>query len=135
MRYVNFQAHDATSGNSLQTKTGADDERHVTRFRSAARRLWQHRITPRFAEKIMQRRNQNALEIDFELATQELLAPFDSATDAVEVDDLSATASELEHATAIAAANDKYESGETMEIELTAEQIDALLSGQSTADS
>jgi|GEM_PF-6651506 stress response protein YsnF len=78
----------------------------------------------------MQRRNQNALEIDLELATQELLAPFNAATDSVEVDDLAAAAATLDDAAASAAANSRFEAGETMEIELTAEQIDALLEGR-----
>ncbi|HEY8539778.1 MAG TPA: hypothetical protein VIL28_12985 [Steroidobacteraceae bacterium] len=78
----------------------------------------------------MQRRNQHALEVDLELVAQELLAPFDGATDSVEVDDLAATAETINIATASAAANDQYKAGETMEIELTAEQIDALLEGR-----
>jgi hypothetical protein len=71
-----------------------------------------------------------SIEVSIELAAQELLAP-PSPTGMVEVDDICAVDPELRsEAPAANVAGPQAHAGDELEIELTAEQIDALLSGK-----
>jgi hypothetical protein len=72
---------------------------------------------------------QNLQEIDIELTAQQLLAPF-VADDVLEIDDVIAvtTTCESEPAANTEAPNQALD--ETSEIELTAEQMDAMLEGR-----
>jgi hypothetical protein len=76
-----------------------------------------------------------SIEVSIELAAQELLAP-PSPTGMVEVDDICAVDPELRAGSAAAniarpSASPTAHADEELEIELTPEQIDALLSGSS----
>ena len=73
----------------------------------------------------------NVLEIELDLTAQQLLAPLGAGTQTLEVDDLNAIESLDQHPFAeSSAANTAPALDETSEIELTAEQMDAMLEGR-----
>lgn len=73
--------------------------------------------------------NHDALELEVELDAHELRAPLRTAEDVLEIDDLVVGAS-ASMETPPAQAPVEYALDETSEIELTAEQMDALLEGR-----
>jgi hypothetical protein len=82
----------------------------------------------------MRQNKQISLEIDIELTAQQLLAPL-GADEVVkmallEVDDLGAIATTCESESANSEATNNHALDETSEIELTPEQMDAMLEGR-----
>jgi hypothetical protein len=76
----------------------------------------------------MRQNKQNSLEFDIELTAQQLLAPLGNE-DVLEIDDVIAIACESESAANVEPANNQA-LDETSEIELTPEQMDAMLEGR-----
>lgn len=72
----------------------------------------------------------NALELEVELDAHELLAPVSDGEEVMEIDDLGDVATASSPEAPPAAAPAEYALDETSEIELTAEQMDALLEGR-----
>ena len=78
----------------------------------------------------MRSNDHNALELEIDLTAQELLAPF-SQDDVLEIHDVVALATSCEsEAAANVEAQANQALDETSEIELTAEQMDAMLEGR-----
>ena len=79
----------------------------------------------------MRSHDQTALETEFELTAQELLAPL-GMQDVIEIDDIIASETTYESAGAANTDEARHEDAlqETSEIELTAEQMDAMLEGR-----
>jgi hypothetical protein len=73
----------------------------------------------------------NALEIELDLTARHLLAPLSAGTETLEVDDLNAIESLDQHPISESAVSNTSQAlDETSEIELTAEQMDAMLEGR-----
>jgi hypothetical protein len=77
----------------------------------------------------MRSNKHNALEVQIDLTAQELLAPF-SSSDVIEIDDVAVPTTCESEAAANAEAQVSHALDETSEIELTAEQMDAMLEGR-----
>jgi hypothetical protein len=78
----------------------------------------------------MRSNKHNALEVEIDLTAQELLAPF-SSSNVIEIDDVVAMPTTCEsEAAANTEAQISHALDETSEIELTAEQMDAMLEGR-----
>ena len=76
------------------------------------------------------RQKTNAAEIEFDFVADQLLAPFSNSTETLEIDDLNAIESADQPEKAAALAPHTPALDETSEIELTPEQMDAMLEGR-----
>ena len=72
----------------------------------------------------------NALEIELDFTAQQLLAPLSAGTETLEIDDLNSIECSDQQENTAATATIEPALDVTSEIELTAEQIDAMLEGR-----